>query len=133
MNGETSLNQLLASMSPVILAEEYVFCSLANREYGALAEAKPIASFQEKEGLTLVVTKQAADQLSLSYQGTFACISLTVHSSLEAVGLTAAIANALQAHNISANVIAAYYHDHVFVPTRDAKRAMAALNELTAK
>jgi hypothetical protein len=58
-------------------------------------------------------------------------ISLDVHSSLEAVGLTAAFATALGNEGISANVIAAYYHDHIFVPTADAERAVAALKALS--
>jgi hypothetical protein len=56
---------------------------------------------------------------------------LTVHSSLEAVGLTAAVSRALTDANISCNVVAAYYHDHIFVPVQDAKRAMETLVKLT--
>jgi hypothetical protein len=55
---------------------------------------------------------------------------LTVHSSLEAVGLTAAVSKALTEANISCNVVAAYYHDHIFVPVKDAKQAMRVLEKL---
>ena len=55
------------------------------------------------------------------------CITLTVHSSLEAVGLTAAIATELARFGVSANVVAAYFHDHVFVPSAQAEQALAAL------
>jgi hypothetical protein len=60
----------------------------------------------------------------------FRCITLSVHSSLDAVGLTAVVATQLAAHNISANVIAAFYHDHVFVPAPHADAALAALQAL---
>ena len=58
-------------------------------------------------------------------------ITLDVHSSLEAVGLTAAVSAALAEENISCNVVAAYYHDHLFVPVADAERAMETLMRLT--
>jgi hypothetical protein len=47
------------------------------------------------------------------------------------VGLTAAVSAALTREGISANVIAAYYHDHIFVPEADAERALDALRALT--
>nr|WP_275889019.1 ACT domain-containing protein [Desulforhopalus vacuolatus] len=65
----------------------------------------------------------------MKYEGVFKGITLTVHSSLEAVGLTAAISSKLAEKGISANVIAAYYHDHIFVQTEKAEMAMEALNE----
>ncbi|MDG1438394.1 MAG: ACT domain-containing protein, partial [Emcibacteraceae bacterium] len=62
------------------------------------------------------------------YEGIYKKITLNVHSSLEAVGLTAAFSNALTQAGISANVIAGYYHDHIFVPVNDVQKAMVALN-----
>jgi hypothetical protein len=59
-------------------------------------------------------------------------ITLRVHSSLAAVGLTAAVAAALSDHGISANVVAAYCHDHIFVPADRAEEALAALRSLQA-
>ena len=53
-----------------------------------------------------------------------------VHSSLEAVGLTAAFALALAQQNISCNVIAGYYHDHIFVSDDDVQQALVILNNL---
>jgi hypothetical protein len=69
--------------------------------------------------------------LGLAYTQIFAWITLTVHSSLEAVGLTAAFSRALTEAGISCNVVAAYYHDHIFVPTRDAGQAMQVLKNLS--
>ena len=76
------------------------------------------------------MTKDKADELKVEYSGVFKCITLSVHSSLDAVGLTAAVATKLTQSNISANVVAAYYHDHVFVASKDAEQALADLNAL---
>ena len=84
----------------------------------------------EREGLTLVVTKQMADERGLDYSCVMNKITLQVHSSLEAVGLTAAFSNALKGADISANVIAGFSHDHTFVPVNDAQRAVLAIQTL---
>ncbi|MGK0408299.1 MAG: hypothetical protein ACJASB_000444 [Shewanella psychromarinicola] len=130
MLGETNLTALLASMSPVLLDDEYVFCSVQG-QYGDYQTLSPLATFRESEGLTLVLTKAAAIEGGLSFESVFKGITLTVHSSLDAVGLTAAVANKLTEKGISANVIAAYYHDHIFVQTEKAALAIEALNELS--
>lgn len=131
MAGEVDLGKLVAMMSPQLKPELYVFCTIAGANYGDFGEANPIAAFQEAEGLTLVVEQAQADLLGLAYEGTFRCITLLVHSSLAAVGLTAVISTTLTDHNISANVIAGYYHDHVFVPSERTEEAMAALARLS--
>jgi len=129
--GETSLDQLLNSMSPELREGEYVFCTVKNAKYGDYAQAKPIATVAEREGLTLVVLKNVADQSGLSYAGEFRCITLNVHSSLQAVGLTAAVSAALTEHGISANVIAGHFHDHIFVQSELADRALGILLKLS--
>jgi hypothetical protein len=130
MTGEKDLEKLLSSMSPTLLDGEYVFCTFTKAHYGDRSELAPIASFIEPEGLTLVVPKSKADEQRLSYACVFKGITLSVHSSLEAVGLTAAVSRKLTEHGISANVIAGYYHDHIFVPKEHAEKAIEALNEL---
>lgn len=130
MAGEQDLDKLLALLQPDLLPGEFVFCTAEKLNYGDLAELQPIASYQEKEGLTLVVSKQAADAAGLAYDSVFNCITLMVHSSLDAVGLTAAVSSRLAANGISANMIAAYYHDHVFVPKKKAQLALKLLTEL---
>jgi hypothetical protein len=129
MSGITDINELLSSLQPALLDELFVFCTVKGQlaEYVNLA---PIATFVESEGLTLVLTKDKADKADLQYEGVFRQITLTVHSSLEAVGLTAAIATKLTSKGISANVIAAYYHDHIFVSNDKAEQALSALREL---
>ena len=130
--GKTSLDQLLSSMSPELLEGEYVFCTVKNANYGDYAQEKPIATVAESEGLTLVLLKNAADQSGLRYAGKFRCITLNVHSSLQAVGLTAAVSAALTEHEISANVVAGYFHDHIFVQSELADRALGILLRLGA-
>ncbi|ENO3962968.1 TPA: ACT domain-containing protein [Vibrio vulnificus] len=131
MTGITDLQHLLQSMSPQLVEGDYVFCTV----YGPLKDylhLDPIATFREQEGLTLVLEAQQAEQAGLTTDSRFCLITLTVHSSLEAVGLTAAFASKLASYGISANVIAGYYHDHIFVPKGKAHEAMSALTELTA-
>ena len=123
-----NLNKLLASISPRLLSGEFVFCTVQGK-YGDYADLSPLATFIESEGLTLVITEENAIKANLSYESIFKCITLTVHSSLDAVGLTAAVSGKLAEKGISANVIAAYYHDHIFVQTEMAELAIKALNE----
>jgi hypothetical protein len=127
MSGETNLQVLLADMKPRLRPETFVFCTLPQAAYGDLAHLEPMASFAEDEGLTLVISQERADGEGLEYEGTFRCVSLEVHSSLEAVGLTAAVATALGNHGISANMLAGFFHDHVFVPSDRAELAMTVL------
>ncbi len=123
------LDYLLREASPVLDPEEYVFLSVA-AQYGEHADWQPIASCVEDEGLTLVIRKSIADASAQAYEGVFKRITLQVHSNLNAVGLTATFATRLTEHNISANVIAGYYHDHIFVAAQDAEQAMQALAAL---
>jgi hypothetical protein len=132
VSGIIELDELLKSMSPEIQDGEYVFCTLAG-DYLDYKHLSPLASFKESEGLTLIVAVEAAKKEKLVFEGTFKQITLTVHSSLEAVGLTAAVANKLSSYGISANVIAAYYHDHVFVQTEKAGQALLALKEFSSE
>jgi hypothetical protein len=115
-------------MDPRLNQGEFVFC-VVDSPQSALA-LNPLSMFQEDEGVTIIIPKQQADTATLPYSVVCAWITLTVHSSLEAVGLTAAVSKALTKANISCNVVAAYYHDHLFVPIQDAKMAVNILHEL---
>lgn len=130
MSGQTSLPLLLRSMSPQLNEGDYVFCTLA--EDTPLQGRSVIASIREQEGLSVVLARQDADALGLTYDYVAAWITLSVHSALAAVGLTAAFAGALGRADISCNVIAGFYHDHLFVARTDAARAMAVLKQLAA-
>ena len=129
MAGETNLDKLLQSMEPKLLPDTYVFCTVDYRDENNYAELFPIGSFAEDEGLTLILPQSNANDNNIPYEGLFRCITLSVHSSLEAVGLTAAFATKLAEHQISANVVAGFYHDHIFVQAEKAELAMEALGE----
>ncbi|AAW87434.1 ACT domain-containing protein [Aliivibrio fischeri] len=129
MSGILELDELLKTMKPELLTQEYVFCCVEGelKEYISL---NPIGSFVEQEGLTLVLEKDVALKENIPFEGVFRQITLTVHSSLDAVGLTAAVSTKLASKGISANVVAAFYHDHIFVQSSKAELALSALKEI---
>ncbi len=130
MSGETNLGNILENLRPEVLADEFVFLTFNNVDFSSYLFLEPIAMIKEKEGLTVITSKQNATTYQHDVEHLFGCITLNVHSSLEAVGLTAAISSALAAANISANMIAGYYHDHVFVPIDDVKDALGIIRSL---
>jgi precorrin-6B methylase 2 len=112
---------MLRQMAPVRRPGTYVFVS-GRPDLSAQA----IGSFAEDEGLSLILPAAAAQAAGIAGDP-MACLTLTVWSSLTAVGLTAAVSAALEAERIPANIVAAFRHDHVFVPAAMADRALAAL------
>lgn len=130
MAAVSDLSTLLASMKPVLQPETFVFCTLPEADWSLIGELDPVVTVKEMEGLTLVVSEAMASAHGLGASRPMRMITLTVHSDLEAVGLTAAFADALTRAGVSANVVAGYHHDHIFVPERQADDAMAALIRL---
>lgn len=125
MVGETDLRLLLRGLKPELDPTEYVFATL---HHAAAAYAlMPLATFRETESVTAILPRSMAEAQGLDF--TYPCqrITLTVHSSLQAVGMIAAIATRLAEAGISVNPVAAYHHDHLFVPSADAAKAMAVL------
>ena len=129
MSGEKDLQILLKSMKPEHKSGDYVFCKVEKLENLNLDEIDMI--FKEDEAITLILKKEIADTLNLEYSVVMSWITLSVHSSLEAVGLTAAFSKALSDHEISCNVVAAFYHDHIFVNKKDMTKAMKILNSFS--
>lgn len=127
MTGEIDLGVLLRDLSPRLNSERYVYTQI---QTGVPDGADPVVVVREEEGLTLILTQQQADELHLAYDFIAAWITLQVHSALQAVGLTAAVSRVLTDAGISANVVAGYTHDHVFVPHHRASDAMRALATL---
>ena len=123
-----ALEQLISTMQPELQPDIYVYCVWPLDKYwhGPL----PLATFKEKEGLTLVLTEQQAQEYQLDILFRARWICLIVHSALEAVGLTAAFATALAAAGLSCNVFAGAYHDHLLVPVHQAEAAMQVLKQL---
>jgi hypothetical protein len=126
MNGENDLNILLKTMKPKLNFGEYVFCTGSDMTY--LNDQDVVLFFKEEEGNTVILQKEVADKLTLQYSFIASWITLTVHSSLNAVGLTAAFSKALSDEGISCNVVAAFYHDHLFVDRNDTENALRILN-----
>jgi len=125
MTGEKDLNKLLRTMKPKLNAGDYVFCTVSDINPVNINEV--ILTFKEQEGTTIIIKKELADSLNFKYALVFAWITLTVHSSLEAAGLTAAFSSALSEQGISCNVVAAFFHDHIFVDKKDAEKTMEVL------
>lgn len=131
MNGEMDLKTLLATMQPVLLEARYVFCSVKQEQYNELA-LEPLGTFREQEGVTLIITEEQASQAGLSFDSSWACISLMVHSSLSAVGFLAVLTSRLAQACISVNAVSAFYHDHLFVPWESREIAMQVLEATVA-
>ena len=129
MSGVTDLEELIRSMRPEARDGEFVIVSVpALHVVGLPAEAL----IHEDEGPTVVLRREDADRFEIGYDFVAAWITLTVHSSLDAVGLTAAFLTALADAGISCNVLAGFHHDHLLVPADrrdDALEVLAALTE----
>jgi hypothetical protein len=124
MNGERELDRLVAQLSARRNPGEYVFATVAGEPPPDLT---PVATIREAEGLTLVLDRTAADGAELPYDFVAAWLTLEVHSALDVVGLTAEVSGRLADGGISCNVIAGYFHDHLFVPVDRAGEALALL------
>jgi len=124
MSGETDLRTLISTMRPALGVGAYEFVTTIAPDIDELMSAMVVV--REDEGVTLVraVEDSEADAM--------ACITLTVHSSLQAVGLTAAVATALGERGIACNVVAGFHHDHLFVPFARRTDALEALLALGA-
>jgi len=128
---KTDLTELIQRMTPKLNSGTYVFVSV--KDLNQIDRNDTLCEFKENDGTTVVLEKGKADLLKLNYNLVLSWISLMVHSSLEAVGFTAAVAGELQKYNISCNVIAGYHHDHIFIPVDTAETAMTVLTNLSKR
>lgn len=123
---DKDLDHLLKNMEPILEDEELVFCSLPSNqaeEYLTLSQGY----YVEKEGTTVILGKHLADLKDLGYDLIFKRITLSVYSSLEAIGFLARITEVLAAQGISVNVVSAYYHDYLYVKSAEAEAALDTL------
>ncbi|MFE2638231.1 ACT domain-containing protein [Streptomyces scopuliridis] len=131
MTGESDLRKLLSGMRPQLNPGRYVFTTVAGG--GVPSGVTPVVTVSEQEGLTMVVRLEEADAVGLSYDYVAGWITLRVHSALEAVGLTAAVARELADAGLSCNVVAGFHHDHLFVPYERSTEAVAVLEDLARR
>lgn len=121
---------MITRMTPVLHTGEFVFLTAGDAGLVAGLTDVAIATFREDEGLSMVVPLEVARRHRLPVDQPMRRITLQVHSALDGVGLTAAVATALAARNIPCNMIAAFHHDHVFVPSAMADMALDRLRDL---
>lgn len=129
MSGETDLSKLIRNMSPFLDNTEYVFCSL-HPDDQIIERLSVLSTFREEENLSLIIPRNQAEEYHLNYNGVYRKITLNIHSSLEAVGFLSCITTELTKHNIPANAVSAYYHDHLFIPADRADECMQALHKM---
>ncbi len=123
---------MVAGMAARLNPGRYVYVTLPERPSIADASVDAVMTFVEEEGVTAVCSAESADEAGLPYDLVLAWITLTVHSALDDVGLTAAVSGALADAGIACNMIAARQHDHVLVPIADAERALEVLRQRAA-
>ncbi len=125
------LQSMLKGMAPKLDETAYRFILIAP-DFAPQALGAAIGTFREDEGITAIIPASLAEELEQNGPD-MARITLTVRSDLEGVGLTAAVATVLASGGIACNVVAAFHHDHLFVPWDKREEAMAALEELARK
>ena len=124
------LKDILGNLKPRILEGSFVFTTSNDELVHLMKTFKPIATFREEEGITLVISKDEADKFNIKYDSLFRCISLGVYSSLNSYGLISSISSELTKKKISSNVFSGFYHDHIFVQADLADTALQAINSL---
>lgn len=120
---------MIAAMAPLLDPRRWRFV-LVSPENAPQLLGGAIGTFREDEGVTAIVPSELADELGIEGPD-FARLTLMVHSDLEGVGLTAAVAGALAEAGIACNMVAALHHDHVFVPWARGEEALLVLTELS--
>jgi hypothetical protein len=128
MTGETDLNTLLRSLKADLIDGIFVFATVPTGQIPP--DLAPRMMFQEAEGTTLVLLKDAAQAADLPYEFPSRMITLNIHSSLDAVGFMARIATALGNEGMGVNPVAGFYHDHLFVPNGREQDALRNLSQI---
>lgn len=131
MAGENDLDLLLQKMAPVVQPGTFVYCIFSDAVLPA--GLHPVCTMREVEGLTAILPREQAQRMGIPYQFESALITLSVHSSLTAVGFLARICSALAAASIPCNVVSGFYHDHLFVPSDKLPETLAALGQLSRR
>ncbi len=122
--------QMISGMTPVLRPGLFGFVTTQDPDLVGALLAEAFSVVREDEGVSLLLPVEAARRAGLAVDLPMRCITLHVFSSLEGVGLTAAVASALASEGIACNMVAAYHHDHVFLPAKRCDRAMEILISL---
>jgi uncharacterized protein len=130
MDGEHNLTRLRRAMAPRLDDRTFVYCCFA--DFAMPMGLAALGTFREDEGLTAIVEKRDAEHCGVPYVYESRLITLTVHSSLDAVGFLALVTSRLAAAGIACNAIAGYHHDHLLVPVARADEAMTVLQALAS-
>jgi hypothetical protein len=128
--GETAA--MISGMSPRLDPDTYLFCTSGHAAMIEHGKKLALSWFDETEGTSFIIRQADAETLEMQASTAMSRIELQVFSSLDGVGLTAAVASALAAQGIACNMVAAYHHDHVFVPANRAEEAMAILQNVSS-
>ncbi len=123
--GETDLSAMLATLGVQRRPGVFAYIAVNVPTPGLIASAH--AMVKEGRLTTIVLPVDAAERAGQSTDAQFAWLTLTVQSSLDAVGLTAAVSARLAAAGIPCNVLAGYHHDHLLVPVDRVDHAIDAL------
>lgn len=125
-----SAADMISGMTPTPHPGDHVFVTTQDPALMTTLTPVALASFREEEGLSFVVPIAVAEQAGCPTDQAMRRITLNVYSALDGIGLTAAVASALADNGIACNMIAAYHHDHVFVPSESSDKALAILQGL---
>jgi hypothetical protein len=131
MTGVRDLHDLCRQMTPSIADGVFVYCTVS--DFRIPEDVEPICTFREAEGLTAIVSKSQAEAAGMPYVFPCRLVTLAVHSSLDAVGFLACITDRLASAGIACNVVAAFHHDHLFVPEARAEEALHVLLSLASE
>lgn len=127
--GEQNLGQIIRHLQPQLHLGTYVFCAVESQQN--IPSEWCVMRFHEAEGTTIIMRREHAVELGLNYHYVAVWITLQVHSALSSVGLTAVFSTALATAGISCNMVAGFYHDHLFVPENQASAALKILSDLS--
>jgi hypothetical protein len=125
--------EMISRMTPVIRPEVFVFATTNDPDLLASLYPEAISTFNEDEGISLIVPVEIASKSGFDTDSPMRCITLNVYSSLQGFGLTAAVSKALGDNGIACNIVAAFHHDHVFVPSDMGDRALEVLLSLQSQ
>lgn len=132
---ESDLSKLLGTLSVTRRDGVWRFETIDKDEASwaelvSLRDVRDIAMlFQEREGLSVITSAEA----STPEDNRWVWLELSVYSDLQAVGFLAQVAAALTEADVPCNAIAAYHHDHIFVPEGKADAAIRAIEALRSQ